>query len=244
MDKLTLEIKGLTKKYKGTTALNNFSVTLHEGIYGLLGPNGAGKSTLMRCIADIIRPTTGEILCNGENVYTAGKAFRKRFGFMPQEFDFYPGFTAVQIMQYFAGLKEIRLTTDELDKRLKDVNLYDDRKKRVGGFSGGMKRRLGIAVTLLNDPEVMVLDEPTAGLDPEERLRFKKNLLKMSDSRIIILATHIISDLESLCNTIFFIKEGELVKTVCDLHVEKQTQKSTIESEYLTIFGTNEDSLL
>ena len=244
MDKLTLEIKGLTKKYKDTLALNNFSVTLHEGIYGLLGPNGAGKSTLMRCIADIIRPNTGEILYNGKNIYTEGKNFHKKLGFMPQEFGFYPGFTTTEIMSYFAGLKEISITSEEIEKRLKDVNLYDDRKKRTGGFSGGMKRRLGIAVTLLNNPEVLIFDEPTAGLDPEERIRFKNNLLKMSGTRIIILATHIISDLESLCNTIYFIKNGILVKTIDGFHTENHMQKSEIESEYLNIFGSNEDSLI
>lgn len=244
MDKLTLEIKGLTKKYKDTVALDNFTVTLHEGIYGLLGPNGAGKSTLMRCIADIIRPTEGEILCNGENIYTAGKSFRKKFAFMPQEFGFYPSFTATEIIRYFAGLKEINITNEEIEKRLKDVNLYDDRKKKVGGFSGGMKRRLGIAVTLLNDPEILILDEPTAGLDPEERMRFKNNLLKMSGSRIIILATHIITDLESLCNTIYFIKKGKLIKMLNDVRIEHPMQKSEIESEYLDIFGSSEDALI
>ncbi len=233
-----LEIKNVTKKYKEVMALDDFSVTLTPGIYGLLGPNGAGKSTLMKCIADIIRPTSGEILFNGESIYKLSDKFRAELGFMPQEIGFYPSFTGVQIMKYFSSLKGVKLTKQQIDESLDRVNLSSAKNKKVGGYSGGMKRRLGIAVTLMNMPSVMIFDEPTAGLDPEERMRFKKNLLELAKDNIIILATHIISDIESLCDKILFIKQGKLIKVEEGVRGNSENlMQSELEAAYLDVFG-------
>lgn len=237
MANIELTIQDVTKKYKDITALDHFSIALSPGIYGLLGPNGAGKSTLMRCIADIIHPDSGEIAFNGKNIYTMGAAFRNVLGFLPQEVGFYPSFTGEQIIKYFAGLKGIKVGADDIEKYLKDVNLLEFKKKKVGGYSGGMKRRLGIAVTFLNNPDVMIFDEPTAGLDPEERVRFRNLLQELGKTKIIILATHIISDLESVCDKIFFIKKGSLIKTVDNL--EDEAEPISIEQLYLDLFGQN-----
>lgn len=232
-----LTINNLTKKYKDITALDNFSVTLSPGIYGLLGPNGAGKSTLMRCIADVIRPTSGEIMYNGKNIYSMGNDFRKILGFLPQEIGFYPSFTGEEIIKYFAGLKGCKVTSGDIEKRLDSVNLLEFKKKKVGGYSGGMKRRLGIAVTFLNDPDVMIFDEPTAGLDPEERFRFRNLLIELGKTKIIILATHIITDLENVCDKILFIKKGVLINTIDDFKEEAKSPESYIEQLYLELFG-------
>lgn len=238
MEKKVLTFNNVTKKYKDITALDSFSATLEPGIYGLLGPNGAGKSTLMKCIADIIRPTSGSILYNGKDIYEEGPHFRKILSFMPQELGFYPTFNAVEILHYFALLKDVKLGKDQINEILGNVNLSNYKKKKVGGFSGGMKRRLGIAVTFLNDPEILILDEPTAGLDPEERVRFKQLLADMSKDRIIILATHIVSDIENLADNILFLKKGKLIKIAKG---KKENSDGAIvnsmEQMYLDYFG-------
>lgn len=238
MEKKELTFNNVTKKYKDITALDSFSATLEPGIYGLLGPNGAGKSTLMKCIADIIRPTSGSILYNGKDIYEEGPHFRKILSFMPQELGFYPTFNAVEILHYFAILKDVKLGKDQINEILGNVNLSNYKKKKVGGFSGGMKRRLGIAVTFLNDPEILILDEPTAGLDPEERVRFKQMLADMGKDKIIILATHIVSDIENLADNILFLKKGKLIKIAKG---KKENSDGAIvnsmEQMYLDYFG-------
>ena len=226
---LCLELKNVTKSYKDIVAIKSCSLIMTEGVYGLLGPNGAGKSTLMKCLADIIKPTEGEILLDKEDIYLLGTQYRKRLGFMPQDIGFYPAFTARQIIEYFALLKDKKIGKNEIDNILKSVNLYDARKKKVGGFSGGMKRRLAIAVTMLNDPDILIFDEPTAGLDPKERANFKNLLKEISKSKIIIIATHIISDLEDVCDKVIFIKNGELALLT--------EEKSELEKNYMDIFG-------
>ena len=238
MEKRELTFNNVTKKYKDITALDDFTATLEPGIYGLLGPNGAGKSTLMKCIADIIRPTSGSILYNGKDIYAQGAKFRNIISFMPQDLGFYPSFDAMEILHYFALLKNVKLDKEQINQTLDNVNLSEYKKKKVGGFSGGMKRRLGIAITLLNDPEILILDEPTAGLDPEERVRFKQLLADMSKDRIIILATHIVSDIENLADNILFIKKGKLIDIIKGRDENSDDELiNSMEQMYLDYFG-------
>lgn len=232
-----LEFIGVTKRYKDTIAINDFSTEMTSGIYGLLGPNGSGKSTLMKCIADVIRPTSGSILFNGKRIYEIGEDYRAVLGYMPQDIGFYPNFNGIQMLEYFATLKGISLTNKDAESALSEVNLLDAKFKKIKEYSGGMKRRLAIAVTMLNSPDIIIFDEPTAGLDPEERLRFKRLLLSLSSTKIIIIATHIISDLEALCDEIIFIKKGKLIrKQKVDKSIRTQ-QIEGLEEQYIEIFG-------
>ncbi len=236
MEGKALKFEKVTKQYGSLKALDNFSTELGLGIYGLLGPNGSGKSTLMKCIADIIRPTSGKITYGGEDIYSLGADFRGRLSFMPQDIDFYSGFTAVDVIKYFALLKGLKYDTEAAQKALNEVNLLSSAKKRVGGFSGGMKRRLGIAVTLIGDPEVVIFDEPTAGLDPEERLRFKNLIREMGKTSTVILATHIISDIEAVADYTLLIKSGQLINTV-ENDKQAQTHTDALEQLYMESFG-------
>lgn len=208
-----LEIKNLTKSYGKKNANNNITLTLENGVYGLLGPNGAGKTTLMKQIATLIKPTSGEIIYNDKNIYSIEDNYRGVIGYLPQEFGAYKNFSAKKFLQYVAALKGVdkREANDKIDDLLKLVGLYEVRSKAVGKFSGGMKRRVGIAQVLLNDPKIIILDEPTAGLDPQERTRFRNLLSEISKDKIIILSTHIISDIESIAKETIMIKEGEII---------------------------------
>lgn len=208
-----LEIKNLTKSYGKKNANNNITLTLENGVYGLLGPNGAGKTTLMKQIATLIKPTSGEIVYNGKNIYSIEDNYRGIIGYLPQEFGAYKNFSAKKFLQYVAALKGVDKSeaNNKIDELLKLVGLYEVRNKAVGKFSGGMKRRVGIAQVLLNDPKIIILDEPTAGLDPQERTRFRNLLSEISKDKIIILSTHIISDIESIAKETIMIKEGEII---------------------------------
>lgn len=208
-----LEIKNLTKSYGNKNANNNITITLENGVYGLLGPNGAGKTTLMKQIATLIKPTTGEIIYNGKNIYSIEDEYRGVIGYLPQEFGVYKNFSARSFLQYMAALKGLdkREANKKIDELLNLVGLYDVRNKAIGKFSGGMKRRVGIAQVLLNDPKIIILDEPTAGLDPQERTRFRNLLSTISKDKIIILSTHIISDIESIAKETIMIKDGEMI---------------------------------
>ncbi|WP_313133279.1 ABC transporter ATP-binding protein [Anaerocolumna sp.] len=208
-----LEIKNLTKSYGKKNANNNITLTLENGVYGLLGPNGAGKTTLMKQIATLIKPTSGEIVYNGKSIYSIEDNYRGIIGYLPQEFGAYKNFSAKKFLQYVAALKGVdkREANNKIDELLKLVGLYEVRNKAVGKFSGGMKRRVGIAQVLLNDPKIIILDEPTAGLDPQERTRFRNLLSEISKDKIIILSTHIISDIESIAKETIMIKEGEII---------------------------------
>ncbi len=241
MESKTLIFDKVTKSYGGLNALDGFSAELTCGIYGLLGPNGSGKSTLMKCIADIIRPTSGRITYGGEDIYSLGADFRKVLGFMPQDIDFYHSFTAADVIKYFTLLKGGKYNAETVEQALDGVNLLSSAKKRVGGFSGGMKRRLGIAVTLIGTPEVVIFDEPTAGLDPEERVRFKNLIREMGKTRTVILATQIISDIEAVADHTLFIKNGQLIKTVKnDKNIQSHTD--VLEEMYMDSFGQKADS--
>ncbi|MBN1058659.1 ABC transporter ATP-binding protein [Clostridium botulinum] len=208
-----LEIKDLTKIYGRKRANDGITVTLENGVYGLLGPNGAGKTTLMKQITTLIKPDKGEILYNGEDIFNMDDKYRNLIGYLPQEFGVYKNFTAKQFLQYVGTLKGMngKSLNSKVDELLELVGLYDVRNKAIGKFSGGMKRRVGIAQVLLNDPKIIVLDEPTAGLDPQERTRFRNLIAKISRDKVIILSTHIISDIESVAKETIMIKKGKLL---------------------------------
>lgn len=208
-----LEIKNLTKTYGRKNANDDITITLENGVYGLLGPNGAGKTTLMKQITTLITPSKGEIIYNDKNIKGLDENYRALIGYLPQEFGVYKNFSAKQFLQYVAALKGLsrKETTKKIDELLKLVGLYEVRNKAVGKFSGGMKRRVGIAQALLNDPKILVLDEPTAGLDPQERARFRNLLSQISKDKIIILSTHIISDIESIAKETIMIKDGAIL---------------------------------
>ncbi|GEQ18844.1 ABC transporter ATP-binding protein [Clostridium butyricum] len=208
-----LEIKNLTKIYGKKRANDGITVTLENGVYGLLGPNGAGKTTLMKQITTLIKPDKGEILYNGKDIFNMDDKYRNIIGYLPQEFGVYKNFTAKQFLQYVGALKGMsgKNLNSKVNELLELVGLYDVRNKSIGKFSGGMKRRVGIAQVLLNDPRIIVLDEPTAGLDPQERTRFRNLIAKISRDKIIILSTHIISDIESVAKETIMVKEGKLI---------------------------------
>ena len=208
-----LEIRNLTKTYGHKNANNNITLTLENGVYGLLGPNGSGKTTFMKQVVTLINPTEGEIIYNGKDIYSMEDEYRDILGYLPQEFGVYKNFSAKKFLQYLAALKglEKNKAGQKIDELLNLVGLYDVRNKTVGKFSGGMKRRVGIAGALLNNPKIIILDEPTAGLDPQERARFRNLLSDISRDKIIILSTHIISDIESIAKETIMIKNGEII---------------------------------
>lgn len=209
---MNLELMNVTKNYEGTTVLDNVSFSLTPGVYGLLGSNGSGKTTLFRIICGLIASDEGEVLYNRKNTDANGQEFRTILGFLPQDFNYYPEFTAMKFMWYIAALKGInptvakRKSNDLLDK----VGLGNVKNKRIKKFSGGMKQRLGIAQALLNDPEVLILDEPTSGLDPKERVRFRNLIASFSQEKIVILSTHIVSDVEYIADELLILKKGKL----------------------------------
>ena len=206
-----LEIVNLTKTYNHKNANENISLTLESGVYGLLGPNGAGKTTLMKQIATLKQPTSGKILYNGKDINTLDDKYREVIGYLPQDFDAYKNFSAKEFLMYVAALKGIKNPKKKVDELLNLVGLYEVRNKYVSKFSGGMKRRVGIAQALLNDPKILILDEPTAGLDPQERTRFRNLLSQIGKDTIVILSTHIISDIESVAKETIMIKDGKVL---------------------------------
>jgi ABC-type multidrug transport system ATPase subunit len=209
-----LAIEAVNKVYRGnTSALRDFSLQTGPGILGLLGPNGAGKSTLMRILATITRATSGRVTWNGVDTARSPDALRTVLGYLPQDFGVYPNLNAVEFLEYLAAAKglESRAARRRIDELLEVVNLVDVRKRPLGGYSGGMKQRIGIAQALLNDPQLLIVDEPTAGLDPEERVRFRNLLSELAGARIVILSTHIVSDVEACATSIALISQGRLV---------------------------------
>jgi ABC-2 type transport system ATP-binding protein len=209
-----LEIEEVSKQYRrGVLALRSFSLELKPGVLGLLGPNGAGKTTLMSILATITKASKGRVLWDGVDIARSPDALRSVLGYLPQDFGVYPNLNAVEFLEYLAAVKGLDAATSKrrIEELLDLVNLTDARKRPLGGFSGGMKQRVGIAQALLNDPQLLIVDEPTAGLDPEERVRFRNLLSELSGERIVILSTHIVSDVEATATDIALIEKGSLV---------------------------------
>jgi ABC-2 type transport system ATP-binding protein len=211
---LTLAINHLGKRYKGNVwGLRDFSLSIDSGILGLLGPNGAGKSTLMRILATVTRPTEGEASWNGYDIAQSPENVRRILGYLPQDFGIYPNLNATEFLLYLAAARGIsgKSAQRRISQLLDLINLGDARKRRLGSLSGGMKQRVGIAQALLNNPELLIVDEPTTGLDPEERIRFRNLLSELSVNRIVILSSHIVSDLEATATSIAIMSAGYLL---------------------------------
>lgn len=212
---MKLTIQNLGKEYKrGFWGLKDFSLEIKPGILGLLGPNGAGKSTFMRMLATITKPTDGTITWNGVDIVKSPDTLRDVLGYLPQDFGVYPNLNAVEFLEYMAAIKGLDASTAKkrIDELLQTVNLKDAAKRPLGGYSGGMKQRVGIAQALLNDPQLLIVDEPTVGLDPEERVRFRNLLSDLSGERIVILSTHIVSDVEATATHIALVNKGQLLR--------------------------------
>jgi ABC-type multidrug transport system ATPase subunit len=206
-----LAIESVTKRYRdGTVAVRELSLAAEAGVLGLLGPNGAGKTTLLQMVATVTRPTAGRITFDGRDVLREPDAVRRRLGYLPQDFGVYDTLTAEETLTYFAALKGVRSRT-RVHEMLERVNLHAVARRRVGGFSGGMRQRLGIAQALINDPDLLIVDEPTAGLDPEERLRFRHLLGDLGRGKLVVLSTHIVSDIESLATRVSILRGGRLI---------------------------------
>ena len=210
---MNLVFDKVTKKYGDLTALDNFSYTFSSGVYGLLGPNGAGKSTMMNLIVGNIKLSSGAIQYDGQNTIDLGAEYRKLIGFMPQQQGIYPDFTLERFLWYMASLKGIH--KDEARKQIPEliqaVNLQDFANRRLGGFSGGMKQRALIAQAMLGSPKILILDEPTAGLDPKERIRIRNLISKLALNQIVIIATHVVSDVAFIAKEILLMKKGVLI---------------------------------
>ena len=212
---MELAIDMLTKQYKNKIAVDRVSIKLKPGVYGLLGANGAGKTTLMRMICDIQNPTSGQIKYNGTDIKKLGEDYRQVLGYLPQDFGYYPDFTAYDFLMYIAALKGLSKEKAEMrvNELLQIVNLENEKKQKVKTFSGGMKQRLGIAQAMLNNPKILILDEPTAGLDPKERVKFRNLISSFSQDKIVILSTHIVSDIEFIADEIIVMKAGKMILT-------------------------------
>ena len=210
---MELKITDLSKKFGDFTAVDNLNVTMTTGVYGLLGVNGAGKTTLMRMLCPLLTPTSGTIYCDGNDIFNMDGAYRKFLGYLPPEFGFYPEFTIKDYLLYIASLKGIRPIVAK--KRVKElvtkVGLQKAVNKKMKNLSGGMKRRVGIAQPMLNDPKILILDEPTAGLDPNERIRFRNLISELAEDRLVLLSTHIVSDIEYIANEIWLMKDGKIM---------------------------------
>jgi ABC-2 type transport system ATP-binding protein len=212
---MLLDIRGISKTYaNGVQALKNVSLSIPAGMYGLLGPNGAGKSTLMRILATLQEPDTGSVRLGELDVVQQKDEVRKTLGYLPQEFGVYPKVSAEDLLDHFALLKgvgERRARKEVVEALLRQVNLWDVRRQKLGGYSGGMRQRFGVAVALLGNPKLMIVDEPTAGLDPAERVRFLNLLSELGESSVVLLSTHIVEDVSELCTRMAIIDRGEIL---------------------------------
>ncbi|MBX8935948.1 ABC transporter ATP-binding protein [Enterococcus gilvus] len=208
-----LKIENLTKQYKNKIALDNLTVEFPKGVTGLLGPNGAGKSTLMRILSTVDTPSKGSVTFNGTDITKHPNDLRRVLGYLPQDFGVYPNMSASEFLEYMAAMKGLSMKSAKvrINELLDILNLTSAGKRHLGGFSGGMKQRVGIAQALLNDPKILIVDEPTVGLDPDERIRFRNLLASLAADRTIILSTHIVSDIESIAPNLMVMKEGRLI---------------------------------
>ena len=210
---MELQLRNLSKQYGTKCAVDNVNAKLEPGVYGLLGANGAGKTTLMRMICGVLKPTSGDIRLNGKTINELGEQYYTHLGYMPQDFGFYPDFTAREFMLYMAAVKGLdkRVAKTRTQDLLHMVNLADVADKKIKSYSGGMKQRLGIAQVELNNPSILILDEPTAGLDPKERVRFRNLISDFAKEKIVILSTHIVSDVSYIADTILLMKNGSFL---------------------------------
>ena len=210
---MELSVDRLTKHYGRKIAVDCVSAALKPGVYGLLGANGAGKTTLMRMMCAILESTSGEVLLDGKEITSMGASYRNVLGYLPQDFGYYPGYTAQEFLMYVSALKGIpkNIAKKRVAELLEEVGLGDAANKKIKTFSGGMKQRVGIAQALLNNPDILILDEPTAGLDPKERVRFRNLLSDYAGDKIVILSTHIVSDIEAIADEVLLMKKGKFV---------------------------------
>ncbi len=241
---MELSLSHLSKSYGAVKALVDVDIVLHRGIYALLGPNGSGKSTLMHILTQNCKPDQGSVLWNGTNINVLGRAYRQHIGFLPQNAGLPEHFTCYECMLYLASLKGIPLekAKKQTESLLTEVDLLDVMHRKVGGFSGGMKQRLLLAQALLGEPELVILDEPTAGLDPLQRIRVKQLIARYAETSCVLFATHIVSDIESLATHLLFLKQGRLVEFGKTAEVIKRTHRtlpdaSMIENRYYDHFG-------
>ena len=212
---MELKLDRLTKQFGSAIAVDRVNATFAPGVYGLLGANGAGKTTLMRMICDVLRPTSGSVIWNGSPIERLGERYRNVLGYLPQDFGYYPNFTALGFMRYLSALKglDAKAAKQRSEELLDLVGLKSVAKRKIKAFSGGMKQRLGIAQAVINDPKVLVLDEPTAGLDPKERVRFRNLISALSQDKVVILSTHIVSDVEYIADKILIMRAGQIITT-------------------------------
>lgn len=232
-----IEIRNVTKCYGKKKAVDNISLELSDGIYGLLGPNGAGKSTLINILVTSLSQTDGEILYNGTDIRNKHSGYLHNLGFLPQNPRFYRNYTAEEFLKYMAALKNVDGKIDsKIDDLLELVNLTDEKKNKIGSFSGGMIQRIGVAQALINDPKIVIFDEPTAGLDPKERIRFRNLISEISNGRTVILATHIVPDIEYIANKVVLLNKGKIIKNDTPLELMKSIEGKVWE----LIVGANE----
>lgn len=242
---MNISIKGLDKVYpNGNHAIKDVNLEIKEGMFGLLGPNGAGKSTLMRILVTLMKPSNGEILVNGKNAYKNRAYVRSMLGYLPQDFSFFSNLRTYEFLDYaarLAGMDSSRKRNEAVDRLLEEVGLFDVRSRKASKLSGGMKRRLGIAQALINEPKIIIVDEPTTGLDPEERIRFRNLLARLSSQDvIIILSTHIVADISSTCEHMALLNRGELAFSGSPEELVRQAQGHVwsiyaTEKEYLEV---------
>lgn len=242
---MELALKGITKQYGSKRALDDFSYSFEEGVYGLLGPNGAGKSTLIKIITQSVKPTGGEITLDGDDIFKQKEEYRKRIGYMPQQQTIYTFYTGRQFLNYMGLLKgeDRKSLDDKIQFYLEKVNLISVADKKIGTYSGGMKQRLLIAQTFLGDPDIMIFDEPTAGLDPKERIHVRNLIHDNSAGKIIIVATHVVQDIESIADCIVLQKEGKVAEADApDKLVEKMgvDPDQGLEGVYMKVFEETE----
>jgi ABC-type multidrug transport system ATPase subunit len=232
-----LQLDNVSKRYRaGNYGVRDVSLELTGGVVGLLGPNGAGKSTLMQMIATITRPTAGRILWRGEDLAKNPDTLRARLGYLPQDFGVYDNLTPEEFLGYIAALKGVR-DRARIGAMLEAVNLHSVARRPIGGFSGGMKQRVGIAQALINDPDLVIVDEPTAGLDPEERVRFRDMLAEIGLGKLVILSTHIVSDVESIATQIAVMREGRVIALAAPEELLAQTECTRLEAAYLRLMS-------
>ncbi len=234
-----LEIKNVSKSFKDFTVLRDVNLTFDRGVYGLLSPNGAGKTTLIKMIVTLLHPDSGEILWNGENIASLDGNYRELVGYLPQKFGYYRDDSPMQFLTYMAALNGVdsAVAKERCQKLLERVGLGDVTRKKMKKFSGGMIQRVGIANALMNDPQIVIFDEPTAGLDPMERVRFRHILAELGKTKIVILSTHIVSDIENIADQVVMIKDHEVY--ACDIieAILKAHNADNLETAFMNIYG-------